>query len=123
MRRQLIEALSYPKLLVERQIEERNCPHDGQFDSTDERCHHCDIDRECHWVTCLNEFGDFDGKANHTINASLRYGIKLVEELHSELRHDETICECEACLWIRASQSLTEAFDAQFVVKPYKQMD
>jgi len=27
MRRQLIEALSYPKLLVQKQIEERNCPH------------------------------------------------------------------------------------------------
>jgi hypothetical protein len=123
MRRQLIEALRYPKLLVQKQIEERNCPHDGQFDTTVERCHHCELGRECHWVTCLNEFDDFDGKANHTINASLRYGIKVVEQLHGELRHDETSCKCEACIWIRESQSLTEAFDARFVVKPYRQMD
>lgn len=34
--------------------------------------------------------------AKDTINASLRYGIKLVETLHSELLHDETICSCEA---------------------------
>jgi hypothetical protein len=123
MRRELIEALSYPKLLVQKQIEERNCPHDCRFDATDERCHHCDLGHECHWVTCLNEFDDFDGKANHTINASLRYGIKLVERLHSELRHDEATCTCEACIWIRESQRLTEAFDARFVVKPYRQMD
>ena len=48
MRRQLIEALCYPRLLVKKQIEERNCPNDGVFDGTDERCHECDIDRECH---------------------------------------------------------------------------
>ena len=123
MRRQLIEALSYPRLLVQKQIEEQNCPHDSLFDATDERCHHCDLGRDCHWVACLNEFDDFDGKATHTINASLRYGIKLVEVLHSELRHNETTCTCEACTWIRESQSLTEAFDARFVVNPYRQME
>ena len=123
MRRQMIEALSYPKLLVKKQIEERNCPHDSLFDATDERCHHCDLGRECHWVACLNEFDDFDGKANHTINASLRYGIKLVKELHDEPCPDEGTCTCEACTWIRESRRLTEAFDARFVVKPYRQME
>jgi len=119
----MIEALSYPKLLVKKQIEERNCPHNSLFDATDERCHHCDLDRECHWVACLNEFDDFDGKANHTINASLRYGIKLVKELHDEPCPDEGTCTCEACTWIRESRRLTEAFDARFVVKPYRQME
>jgi hypothetical protein len=123
MRRELIEALSYPKLLVQKKIEARSCPHDGKFDSTDEQCHDCDVDQECHWVACLKEFDDFDGKANHTINASLRYGIKLVGKMHGELRHDETACKCEACIWVRESQSLTEAFDARFLVKPYRQMD
>jgi len=123
MRRQLIEALSYPKLLVQKIIAERDCPHDSLFEATDDRCHHCDIGRECHWAKCLNDFDNFDGKATHTINASLRYGRKLVESLHSELRHDETTCKCEACMWIRDSQSLTEAFDARFVVNPYRQMD
>jgi len=123
MRRQLIEALSYPKLLVEKQIDERSCPHNSLFDATDERCHHCDLGRECHWVACLNEFDDFDGKASHTINASLRYGIKLVRELSDEPCQDEKTCTCEACTWIRESRRLTEAFDARFVVKPYRQMD
>jgi len=123
MRRQLIEALSYPKLLVQKIIVEQDCPHGSLFEATDDRCHHCEIGRECHWVNCLNEFDDFDGKATHTINASLRYGIKLVENLHSELRHNETTCKCEACKWVRDSQSLTEAFDARFVVNPYRQMD
>ena len=108
MRRQLIEALSYPKLLVKNIIEDRDCPHDSLFEATDDRCHHCDIGRDCHWVNCLDEFDNFDGKATHTINASLRYGIKLVERLHSELHHDETTCTCETCNWVRNAEHLTE---------------
>jgi hypothetical protein len=83
MRRQLIEALTYPRLLVEKIIEERDCPHDSLFHATSERCHQCDVNSECHWVNCLNEFSDFKDKPEYTINASLRYGIKLVESLRA----------------------------------------
>lgn len=112
MRHQLIEALTYPRLLVQELIDERECPHENLFEATSVRCHQCDINKDCHWVSCLNDFADFDGKQNHTINASLRYGIKLVETLHSELRHNESMCTCEACTWIRDAQRLTEEFDA-----------
>lgn len=122
MRRQLIEALSYPKLLVLKIIDERDCPHDNLFEATDARCHHCDLSRDCHWVSCLNEFADFEGKATHTINASLRHGINLVETMHSELRHDETTCKCEACIWIRDAQSLNEAFDVRFALNRFRQL-
>ena len=70
MRRQLIEALSYPRLLVRRIVDGQDCRHDSLFDATNERCHNCDINRECHWVTCLEEFDDFSGKPTHTLNAS-----------------------------------------------------
>jgi len=116
MRRELIEALNYPKLLVQELIDQRDCHHDNLFEATSERCHHCELNRDCHWVRCLNDFAGFDGKATHTINASLRYGMSLVEALHSESRHDETSCTCEACVWIRDSQRLTEAFDERFSV-------
>lgn len=112
MRHELIEALTYPRLLVQGLIEERDCPHDSLFDATSERCHTCDVGRDCHWVCCLNDFSEFDNKENHTLNASLRYGIKLVESLHSKLRHDESTCTCEPCTWVRDAQRLTEEFDA-----------
>jgi len=112
MRRQLREALSYPRLLVLKIIDEQDCPHDSLFAATDERCHQCQLNSECHWVNCLNDFSDFEDKSTHTLNASVRYGIKLVESLHEELRHDETTCRCEPCTWIRDAQRLTEEFDA-----------
>jgi hypothetical protein len=123
MRRQLIEALSYPKLLIQEIIREQDCPHDSLFEATDDRCHHCDIGRECHWVNCLEDFDNFEGKATHTVNASLRYGIKLVGQLKREMRDHESMCNCEACTWVRDAQSLTEAFDVRFLVNPYRQMD
>ena len=120
MRRQLIEALTYPRLLLLRIIEARDCPHDSLFEATSERCQDCDINRECHWATCLNDFADLSGKPVHTLNASLRYGIRLVEALNSELRHDETTCTCEACSWIRNAQRLTEEFDTHLAPNPYR---
>jgi len=120
MRRQLIEALAYPRLLLQRIIDERDCPHDSLFEATSERCHECDINRECHWATCLKDFADLNEKPVHTLNASVLYGIRLVESLHSELRHDESGCTCEACSWIRDAQRLTEEFDAQLVPNPYR---
>lgn len=108
MRRQLIEALTYPRLLVMRLIEEQNCSHKSLFDATGERCNHCDLDETCGWAKCLNDFGKFEDKPVEILNASLREGIKLVESLHCELHHDETTCTCETCSWIRNAEHLTE---------------
>lgn len=121
MRQQLIEALTYPRLLVLKIIEVQDCSHDSLFDVTSERCHQCDLNRQCHWVRCLNEFADFQDKPAYTINASLRYGINLVESLHSELRHDESVCTCEPCSWVRDAQRLTEEFELKLAPNPYRQ--
>ena len=59
MRRQLIEALTYPRLLILRLLDDRECVHASLFDATSERCRECDLNRECHWATCLNDFGNF----------------------------------------------------------------
>lgn len=120
MRRQLIEALTFPRLLVQKIMEEDDCPHDSLFEATSERCHQCDLNSECHWVSCMSDFADLEDKAIHTLNASLRYGIRLVETVHSELRHDETMCKCEACTWIRDAQRLTEEFEAHLAPNPYR---
>lgn len=108
MRRQLIEALTYPRLLVLRLIEEGNFPHESLFAATGERCNHCEPKNECNWVNCMRDFRNFDKKTTETLSVSLREGIKLVEALHSELRHDETTCTCETCNWIRNAEHLTE---------------
>ena len=108
MRRQLIEALIYPRLLVMKLIEEGNFPHKSLFEATGERCNNCDLTGDCNWTNCLKDFRKFDEKTTDILSASLREGIKLVESLHSELHHDETTCTCETCNWIRNAEHLTE---------------
>lgn len=108
MRRQLIEALIYPRLLVMQLIEGGNYPHKSLFEATGERCNHCDLTSDCGWSKCLQDFRSFEDKTTEILSASLREGIKLVEALHSELHHDETTCTCETCSWIRNAEHLTE---------------
>lgn len=118
MRREMIEALCYPRLLVQRFIDSNDCPHENLFEATSERCHHCDLTQPCHWVRCLNEFSDFTETPTYTINASLRYAIRLVESLHRELHHDETLCHCEPCTWVRSTQRLVETYEQGLSPEP-----
>ncbi len=108
MRQQLIEALLYPRMMVEELIEEGNYVHKNLFEATGERCHHCEGDGDCDWSHCLQDFKELDKRTTESLSASLREGLKLVESLHSKLRHDETTCTCETCNWIRNAEHLTE---------------
>lgn len=120
MRQQLIEAITYPRLLVLKIIEDRDCPHDSLFDALDERCFNCELNKECHWVRCLDDFADFEGKPDYTINASLRYGIRLVETLHKKSQHDDPACTCERCSWVREAKRLTEEFEQSLAPNRYR---
>ncbi len=111
MRRQLIEALTFPGILVRQLIEGGNYPHKSFFEATGERCHTCDGSGDCGWDKCLEDFVHRDDKSDEELADSLREGVKLVEALHSELRHDETTCTCETCSWIRNAEHLTEEFE------------
>jgi len=48
MRQQLIEALMYPRLLLQQVIEDHNYHHKNMFEATGERCNHCTGDG-CGW--------------------------------------------------------------------------
>jgi len=108
MRRQLIEALTYPGLMVRQLIEESNYPHRSLYEAIGERCNKCSAGSDCSWATCLRDFSNYDEKSTEDLGEILREGIKFVESLHNELRHDETTCTCETCSWIRNAEHLTE---------------
>lgn len=108
MRRQLIEAISYPALMVRQLVEAGNYPDRSLFEATGERCHKCSPDAPCTWDTCLKDFRRFEDESTQFLTETLREGIRLVEALHSELRHDETTCHCETCIWIRNAEHLVE---------------
>ena len=112
MRRQLLEALTYPRLFVLDSIELEDCPHESLFDSSCDRCHDCDLRQECHWLSCLNSFADFASKPTYTMNASLLYSINLIETRNTEAQQHTEACTCEPCTWIRNAQQLTLEFQS-----------
>ncbi len=114
MRRRLIEALTYPRLFVLKEVGLKDCPHDSVFDAAWDRCRNCGLGQECHWLSCLNDFADLSDKSVHTLHASLLYSIKLIEEHIEEIQHDIWYCDCEPCSWTRDSQQLSHAFSAQY---------
>lgn len=122
MRRELIEALDFPKKLILKLIGQRNCPHDNRFEEESERCQQCDVNGNCEWVRCLTEYADFDGRATQTINLNLLYGLNFVESVHGRSEHDEATCDCEACTWMRDAQELNDAFDMRFAANRYKHL-
>ena len=111
MRREMIEALDFPRRLILDIIEGRDCPHSNLFEVTSERCGQCDINSECHWASCLHEFSDFEGKPTHTISASLRYGIRVVEAFRDDDEHQIAGCNCAACTWLYDARRLVEKFE------------
>ena len=114
MRRKLIEALTYPRLFVLENIPSEDCPQNGQFDASCERCRDCDMGQECHWLSCLNNFDDLVSKPIHTIHASLLYSINLIEAHTEQLEHDSEACTCESCKWTRDAQALSREFSTKF---------
>jgi hypothetical protein len=110
MRRKLLEALTYPRLLVLEEISLNGCPHDKLFDCCSDRCHNCGLRQECHWLSCLDKFTDFACKPTHTMHASLLYGIKLIDARNERMQHDPEACTCESCTWTRDAQQLSREF-------------
>ena len=108
MRQQLIEALLYPRKMLEELIADGNYKHKNMFEATGERCSHCDGSRDCSWEHCVEDFQKLNEAPEAVLSASLREGIRFVESLHSHLRHDETTSTSEYCNWIRNAEHLVE---------------
>jgi len=114
MRRKLIEALTYPRLFVLQNVGLEDCPHDSNYDSSWDCCRNCGLGRECHWLSCLNDFAELANKPIHTIHASLLYSINVIEAHLEQLQHDTGSCDCEPCSWTRDAQRLSRAFASQY---------
>jgi hypothetical protein len=114
MRRKLIEALTYPRLYVLETMSLEECPQDGRFDSSCERCRSCDMGQECHWLSCLNNFDDLANKPIHTLHASLLYSINMIQASNEQMQHVTEGCTCESCMWLHDAEVLSLEFSTKF---------
>ena len=67
MQQQLIEALLYPRKLVEGLVQDGNYTHKNMFEATGERCNHCDGSGNCSWDQRVEDFQQLGLKIKHFV--------------------------------------------------------
>jgi len=108
-RQALIEALKYPRTLINAGLELERCPHNGMYTDTDPRCIACENGPECEWLFHNGEFAALTEKPVHDLVGALEYALLHVSAFASTAGHDVQNCRCANCQWVRDSQSLLES--------------
>lgn len=110
MRRQLIEALTYPRILLLANQDVEDCPQNRYFNPAHRACQRCEQGEECHWLNCNDEFSVLARKPMETLFESLLFCIDYVDAQCSRENHNTRRCVCESCAWVRMARRLAWAY-------------
>jgi hypothetical protein len=110
MRQRIIEALTYPRIMLLANLKLEECPHQLFFDRADKRCQHCDQDQECHWLNINDEFSVLAQKPMDSLFESLRFCIDYVDAQCSDEGHNVRRCACESCQWVTSARRLASEY-------------
>jgi hypothetical protein len=111
MRTRIIEALTYPRLLMTSTIDIDNCPMHGYFDKTLDACLVCDKSNECLWLNNHDEFSVLARKPVEALYEAFSFSIDYVGAYVARQHHNPRRCACDTCDWLR---------DARHLVREYK---
>lgn len=106
MRRRIIEALTYPRILLLANLRDDECPQNRYFNPGHPSCRHCDQREECHWLECNDEFSALAVKPMEVLYESLLFSIDYVDTQCSRTNHNVRRCACESCRWVRKARRL-----------------
>jgi hypothetical protein len=110
MRRRIIEALTYPRLLLMSNLDAEECPQNLFFNPLHKACQHCEQGEECHWLNCNDEFSVLVKKPLETLYDSLLFSIDYVDVQCARAGHNVRRCACESCHWIRSARRLASEY-------------
>lgn len=110
MRRLIIEALTYPRIVLLANLDGEECPQNRNFNPAHPSCQHCCQREECHWLSCNNEFSVLAEKPIKTLYESLLFSIDYVDMQCSCASHNVRRCACESCQWVREARRLAREY-------------
>jgi hypothetical protein len=105
-REQIIEALAFPRKLVQDSLDLHQCPHGGFFSPAETGCQDCDDRAECQWLYHYDEFAAMENKPVAVLVDALDFALTYVRAQVATWEHDSQGCRCDACRWLRASEKL-----------------
>ncbi len=109
IRRQIIEALAYPCMLVLSTLDE-GCPQHRYFNPCHPACRACKESEECRWLNSNSEISVLTEKPMEQLYQSLVFGIEYVDAKCTRSGHNVRRCPCESCSWVRQSRRLAREY-------------
>jgi len=112
MRRRLIEALTYPRILLLANLDVEECPQNRYFKPAHKTCQRCEQETECHWLNCNDEFSILVRMPMETLLESLSFCIDYVDAQNTRAYHNVKRCACKSCSWVREARRLVREYIA-----------
>ena len=106
MRRRIIEALTYPRMVLLADLNTDECPDQLNFNPIGDECRVCDRSTECHWLTSNDEFKVLAQAPMNSLYESLQFCIDYVDAQCAREKHNVRRCPCESCRWVRNARQL-----------------
>ena len=106
MRQRIIEALTYPRMVLMANLEGEQCPQSLIFNLSHESCRLCEQGNECQWLNNNDGFSMLAQMPMDSLYESLEFCIDYVEACCTRLHHNVLRCACESCDWVRMARRL-----------------
>jgi len=113
MRQRLIEALTYPRMLMTAHIDIDTCPMHGYFNKTLDACLVCEKGTECLWLNNHDEFSVLARKPIDAVFEAFMFSIDYIDAYVTRDNHNPRRCACDTCHWLREARHLVHEYQSR----------
>jgi len=106
MRRRIIEALTYPRMLMISRMDAQNCPLNLYYSADHRACQICDQGEECRWMNRNDEFSMLAQQPIEVLFEAFEFSIDYVDAHISRDGHNFRYCTCDSCTWAKNARYL-----------------
>jgi hypothetical protein len=110
MRRRIIEALTYPRMLMISRMDLQDCPMHRYYSADQQACQTCDQGGECHWLNSNEEFSVLIEQPIEALFEAFVFSIDYVDAHISRDGHNFRHCTCETCTWAKDARHLERRY-------------
>jgi len=110
MRRRIIEALTYPRMMLLANLDGEECSQNLYFNIAHEDCQICEQRQECLWLKINDEFSVLTEKTLDSLCESLQFCIDYVDAQCAHANHNVRRCPCESCNWVRSARRIATEY-------------
>lgn len=115
MRRRIIEALTYPRMLMMSRMDLQDCPMNLYFSADQHICRICEQGVECSWLNSNDEFSVLAEQPIEILFEAFIFSIDFVDAHISRDGHNFRHCACETCSWAKDARHLVRRYKGQSV--------